>query len=64
MNELERQAFEAALRRQMGASTEERASKIWTISRNNLVLWQIAIVILILVGANYVEPDRAKQENI
>ena len=60
MSELERQAFENALSRHLRQSTEERASKIWTLSRNNLVMWQIAIVILILVGANYVEKDRLK----
>ena len=39
MTELESRAFENALARQLRASTEERANKIWTLSRNNLVIW-------------------------
>jgi hypothetical protein len=62
MTELERQAFEAAFTRQMRQSTEERASNLWMLSRNNLVIWQIAIVILILCGSNYVNEDSLKKE--
>lgn len=63
ISELERQAFEAALNRQMRQNTEERATKLWQLSRNNLVIWQIVIVVLILCGMNFIEDDRLKVGN-